>query len=324
MATDIIDLHCDTFGRITDGGPPLGEGEDWSLATDELHFCLSRRPEGVRICQAAAIFIKDELRGKAAQDYFFKAYGVYKRELSANGPQACGLCDLRFIAKRLEEKPMVFFLTVEGGAVLGGDIAFLDTLRECGVRMMTLTWNGANELCGGIVSGGGFTPFGRAAVARMEELGMAVDVSHLSDEGFWELCEFAVQPFLASHSNSRSVCGHRRNLTDDMFREIVRRGGVVGLNYSVHFIVDGGATADFNDLARHIHHFLELGGENSIALGSDFDGTDLPPYLSGLEKLDTLKNNLLRNGIGEAIAEKILFGNANRFLSSIHRETVKA
>jgi membrane dipeptidase len=183
--------------------------------------------------------------------------------------------------------------------------------------MMTLTWNAANEIAGGADTDEGFTAFGREVVRRMEQLGMAVDVSHLSDRAFWELCEFAEKPFVASHSNARAVCGHRRNLTDDMFKEIVRRGGVVGLNYSVNFLVNGGEGAGIDDLLRHAHHFLELGGSETLALGSDFDGTDIPPEFDRLDKLDFLINAFDRSGIPPATVDAILFHNANRYLSSL-------
>jgi membrane dipeptidase len=182
--------------------------------------------------------------------------------------------------------------------------------------MMTLTWNDANEICGGCGVGGKFTPFGKQVDARMEALNMSVDVSHIADESFWELCEFAEKPFCASHSNARGICDHRRNLTDGMFREIARRGGVVGLNYYTHFIKDGGETESIEDLLRHLYRFLELGGEDNVALGSDFDGADLPPYLCGIEKLGGLKEEIIRFGISEGVADKVLYGNAYRYLTS--------
>jgi len=224
---------------------------------------------------------------------------------------------LRLISEQLEEKPIALFLTVEGGSVLGGDILWVDKLHGMGVKMMTLTWNGENGLCGGVGSDKGFTAFGRQAVSRMEMLGMAVDVSHLNDTSFWQLCEFAEKPFCASHSNSRSVCSHPRNLTDGQFREIVRRGGVVGLNYHRGFVADGGNTNTIDDLLRHLYHFLELGGEDAIALGSDFDGAKMPDYLDGIDKLPFLIDALERSGLSKPVADKVLFGNAARYLANL-------
>jgi membrane dipeptidase len=225
--------------------------------------------------------------------------------------------DTAAIETALDATPFATILTVEGGSALAGKLENVDRLYELGVRMMGLTWNATNEIAGGADTDEGFTPFGREVVQRMEQLGMAVDVSHLSDRAFWELCEFAEKPFLASHSNSRAVCCHRRNLTDDMFREIVRRGGIVGLNYSVNFLKDGGVGASFDDLLRHTYHFLELGGGETLSLGSDFDGTDIPTEFDRLDKLDFLIDAFDRSGIPPATVEAILFENANRYLSNI-------
>lgn len=309
MNTKIIDLHCDSVGRCY--------SENLSLISDVMHLNLNRLPDGLRVCQAAAIFIPDEHRGKAAQDYFLAAYQVFLRELESHSDRLQVLSGFDKIDEALAEKPFAFFLTVEGGSVLAGDIAWVDKLYQLGVRMLTLTWNAANEICGGVYSEEGFTDFGRQAVARMEQLGMAVDASHLNDKSFWELCEFAQKPFLASHSNSRTVCGHPRNLTDDMFRGIVRRGGVVGLNYFREFIAKDGKTDSMDDLLCHLHHFLELGGENTVALGSDFDGADLPDYLDGIVKIPALIDAMYQSGLSQTVVEKICFGNAQRYLSSL-------
>lgn len=308
----IIDLHCDTITRCHD--------KEMTLDDPCLHFQTARIPKSLRVGQAAAIFVPDRLRGKEAQDYFLSALSFYQQETSRKRDELAVITDPFGLPEALEEKQTAFFLTVEGGAALGGQLDWVDRLWESGVRMMTLTWNGANELAGGFASGGGFTDFGRQAVSRMEELGMAVDVSHLSDEAFWELCDFAQQPFAASHSNARAVCDHPRNLTDEMFREIVARKGIVGLNYYVQFIQSEGKTSSLDDLLRHIHHFLELGGEDVIALGSDFDGADVPTYLSGVWDLEHLIRGMERSGLTDAVIQKILFDNAYRYLTSIWKK----
>jgi len=309
MDTKIIDLHCDSIDRCAELG--------LSLNSSELHFNIDKRPQNLRICQAAAIFIHSKLKGEQAQAHFLKAYEVYRQQEKAFQNHMMALSDLRRISQSLDEKPVALFLTVEGGSVLGGDIRWVDKLHQMGVKMMTLTWNGENELCGGVGSEKDFTPFGRQAVARMEELGMAVDVSHLNDASFWQLCEFAGRPFCASHSNSRAICSHPRNLTDGQFKEIAARGGGVGLNYHRWFITDSGESKTIDDLLRHLHHFLELGGEDTVALGSDFDGADLPEYLNGIEKLPMLIDALERSGISKTVVDKVLFGNAARYLGAV-------
>ncbi|MGI6403214.1 MAG: dipeptidase [Oscillospiraceae bacterium] len=303
----LLDLHCDTVTRCLEEG--------WNLDHPDLHLSLSRLPKSIKLCQAAAIYIPDKYRGKEAQDYFTRAYHLYRAECTCKQHDLLPLQAFH----ALPEAQTTFFLTVEGGAALGGDLAWVDKLWELGVRMMTLTWNGANEIAGGAISGGGFTPFGRQVVARMEELGMAVDVSHLSDEGFWQLCEFATAPFCASHSNARALCGHPRNLTDEMLQEIIRRGGVVGINYCRTFLTPEGKGANINAVVRHIHHMLDLGGEDAVALGSDFDGTDLPDDLQGVQDLEPLIQALIQSGLSDKIVGKLLFENAWTYLKGLQK-----
>jgi membrane dipeptidase len=284
----IIDLHCDTLTKAYD--------KSWRLDNPRLHFSPGKLSPDWNWTQFMAVFINDKLRGRAAREYFDRVYEFYQKScMGGDWPSA-----------------LKTVLTVEGGAVLEGDPANVENLCAAGVRMLTLTWNGANELCGGVLSGGGFTDMGREAVRRMETCGMTADVSHISDEGFFELCDFAEKPFVASHSNARKICAHPRNLTDDMFREIIARGGLVGLNYYDKFIIDGGGSTKIDDLLRHVHHFLELGGEDIIALGSDFDGADMPEYLSGADKIETLIGALRCSGISEAVVNKILSRNVIR------------
>ena len=128
--------------------------------------------------------------------------------------------------------------------------------------MLTLTWNGENPLGSGHATDHGLSPPGREAVPRLEEAGILIDVSHLNDPGFYQLLDLVHRPFVASHSNARSVCGHRRNLTDWQIREMAARGCLIGLNYYSPFLRSDGCPAGLDDLYRHAAHFLDLGAEN--------------------------------------------------------------
>lgn len=303
---NVIDLHCDSLS--------VCHQRKTGLLDECLQLSPARLPDNLRLCQAMAVFMPDDLRGNDAVSYFDSVYKLYQEQLIQLELIAKPVESFGMITQNLDYTQFSAFLTVEGGSVLAGDIARVEKLRRLGVRMMTLTWNAENELCGGAATDLGFTGFGRAAVAEMERVGMIVDCSHISDRGFWELCEFAEKPFVASHSNLRSVCGHRRNLTDDMFREISRRGGVVGLNYYRGFIREDGEHGSAGDLLRHVHRFLEIGGEKTLALGSDFDGADMPDYISGVEKLGELLESFERSGVPPDIVDAIAFGNAERYL----------
>lgn len=305
----IIDLHCDTLTECYK--------RRVGLRNSELHFSLDKLPEGYRLCQAMAVFMPDEYRGVDAEQYFDSVAAVLARELQKHGDEVCLVGNTAHIGHELDCRRFALMLTVEGGSALAGKLESLYKLHKLGVKMITLTWNAANEICGGAATDLGFTNFGRQVVAEMERLGIAVDVSHLSDRGFWELCDLTAKPFLASHSNARAICPHRRNLTDDMFRIIVKRGGVVGLNYYKAFIIDGGNTTSVEDLLRHLHHFLALGGEDIVALGSDFDGADLPDYINGLDKIGFLCEAMEKSGIPAKVVDKILFENAQRYFVNL-------
>ncbi len=165
-------------------------------------------------------------------------------------------------------------LSLEGAELIDCDLNRLQHLREDGFRMSTLTWNHDNALAGCHLGDMGLTSRGKDFVRVAQELGIYIDVSHLSDRAFFDLLDVTAKPIVASHSNCRTLCSHSRNLTDDQLRQIAQTGGTVGLNLYVPFV---GENADFSDLRRHLEHMLHLCGENHVALGGDLDGCDLLP-----------------------------------------------
>jgi membrane dipeptidase len=208
-------------------------------------------------------------------------------------------------------------LSVEGAHVLDCSLERLGEAAAQGVRLLNLTWNNANILSGSCAedSERGLSRQGHAYVSACEQLGIVVDVSHLSDAGFWDLAGIASKPIVASHSNSRAIHPHARNLTDEQFVAIARSGGVVGINLYSDFV--GGH--DMPALLRHILHFLTLeGGEHAIGIGTDYDGGITA--IEGLEKvggLQTLYDALLAAGIGEDLADAIFYRNWARVLPAI-------
>ena len=207
-------------------------------------------------------------------------------------------------------------LGIEGGEGAEGSLHRLEELFGEGVRLMTLTWNHKNEISGtAFEKSGGLTPFGKKAVLKMQELHMMVDVSHLSDEGFYDVAEITSKPFIASHSNSRTVCPHFRNLTDDQFKVLINRGGVAGINLCPDFL---GADPSVDSVVRHIEHFASLGGENNIGIGADFDGIDsLPRGISGTEDLYKVFDRLLSLNYSQEQVDKIAFSNMYRVFSEV-------
>ena len=180
------------------------------------------------------------------------------------------------------------FLGIEGMAALNGDVDGIDRCYEAGVRLGMLTWNEENDFAAGAEGDPKkrLTPAGRAAVRRMEALGMVVDVSHLNDGGFWDVMDLAAGPVIASHSDCRALCGVRRNLTDDQLRAIRDTGGVVGLNVHHKFIHPDPAEQTAETLARHAAHMAEVMGVEHVGCGFDFCEFMGPPDNDGAAGLE--------------------------------------
>ena len=222
------------------------------------------------------------------------------------------------------KKGVNVILGIEGGEALGRELGRVEAFYKRGVRLITLTWNHpyaisdtcvqtADRLNGEADYAGGLTHFGRDVLREMNRLGIVADVSHLSDKGFYDVAEIAEKPFIASHSNSRALCPHPRNLTDDMFRLLIKKGGVTGINFYHSFLRADGGAASIDDILRHIEHFMALGGQKNVGIGTDFDGIDYPPEeIAGTRELGKLCDALLRINYPETLVRDIMAGNMER------------
>ncbi len=300
---DLFDLHCDTITKCADNGESLYDGN--------LDFNLKKAQVFNRRCQTLAAFIPDSCRGKAASDYYKILRDSLYNQLSLNKNNATLCLNRNGVIDAVSKGKQAVVFSVESAAALGGSIENVEALYNDGVRIMSLTWNGDNELASGTNgSGGGITDFGKSVICEMQRLGIIVDVSHLNDRGFDELYDMGVTPIIATHSNLRSVKNHPRNLTDSQIEKIVSTGGVVGINFYTDFLGD----KPFESAFRHIYRMLSLGGENTIAIGSDFDGADFDCRLNSVEKVAALAEYLLSGGISDRTVKKIMFNNALRVL----------
>lgn len=331
----LVDLHCDTLTALfPEDGPLLDSLRDPARrgrATARLaervrpantldcpgrHFSLSAIPKGLRWCQCCAIFVPDGLPPEKAAAYYGLHRRSFDRQMEALSCKVLPCRTAADIERAWAAGKAAAILTVENGSALAGRLDRVETLARDGVRMVTLTWNGENELGSGHTTDHGLSPFGREAVRELERAGILIDVSHLNDAGFADLLDVAEKPFVASHSNARSVCPHRRNLTDGQIRELVGRGCLIGLNFYSAFLRPDGCPAALDDLRRHVEHFLELGAQGSLALGSDADGADLPPCLDSPGAIAGLYRRFLDWGLSPALAEGILWKNALDFFQS--------
>ena len=167
--------------------------------------------------------------------------------------------------------------------------------------------------------GQGLTAFGLQAVERMNELGMMIDVSHLSDGGFLDCVKYSKAPVCASHSNARALCGHPRNLTDDMIKALGETGGVAGLNFYPAFLRED-EKAVLDDIALHAVHMTNAGGEDVVAVGTDFDGFDNAPrshWIGHVRDMEKVWDAMQKRGITERMLDKIMSGNALRYIRDV-------
>lgn len=303
-----FDLHCDTMTECLEKGK--------ELCKNDLHIDLERAKktfDGYVQCYAA--WIPDSLHGDAA----FRRFCEIAEKLCAEEQKNCALlerCRAEGDLCRAETNGKFgAVLTVENGSALGGKLENIQELKKRGVRMMTLTWNGENEIGRGVRSEGviGLSDFGRQAVPELEQNGIVVDISHASPELFYDVAAIARKPFVASHSNAQKICSHPRNLTDEQFEAIRRSGGLVGLNFYEAFLNDKPEQASMQDVLRHAEYFLSLGGEDVLAVGGDLDGSTLPGDMPGIEALGSLYELFLRENYSESLVRKIFYENAVNF-----------
>lgn len=288
-----FDLHCDTIGECF--------LQNKALRKNDLHLDIERGAYLEEHRQFLAVWMPDEYRGEDAFRYFLKVYDRFKSETQRNA----------------DIKSFVPLLSVEGGSVLGGDLKNVEELSKRDVKLLTLTWNGENELAGGAYSEAGLSDFGRAAVAALERSGITVDVSHLNRKSFFEVASVAEKPFIASHSNADIVNkdeGRKRNLDDEQIKIIRDCGGIVGLNFYEEFLDDEKAFG-VEALLRQIDYFSHLSSEKVLAIGTDFDGCTVRDELCGIEKIGEIKEKLILRGVGKTLADDIFFNNANRFFN---------
>lgn len=306
----IIDGHCDTLTNLLD--------RSLNIDCDENHINLDRLIAGNVGIQFFAAWIGPR----------FKYGSPLKRALRLIDTYNQMICNaahiLRPILKyehieSIKDNQIGTILTVEGGEVLEGELSNLRILYKLGVRLMTLTWNYRNEIADGVMetsAQGGLSLFGVDVVKEMNRLGMIIDVSHLSEKGFWDVISLSRDPIIASHSNAAALCNHPRNLSDDQIKAIHDKGGIIGINFYPIFLSRNKASID--DIIKHIEYIAGLTTIDVVGFGSDFDGIDmLPVGVEGPQSYPVIIERLLRLNYKEEDIRKIMYKNYLRILKAI-------
>ena len=324
MEMRFIDTHCDTMGECI----ARSEGKV-TLQNNPGHINMEKLIKGGAMAEFFAIFIPthDSGAGKGVTlppyDYFQFVYKAYLKELEANKDVLAPACNYDDIMANKAAGKVSSVLTVEDGVPLEGKMERLEEFYQKGVRLISFTWNYENSL--GFpnskdpeIMNRGLKQFGLDCIARMNELGMLVDVSHLSDGGFWDVVKHSKKPFIASHSCCRALCNHTRNLTDEMLHALGEKGGVVGINFASQFLNEGAEYTDIQSVVRHMLHIRDKAGLDALGFGSDFDGItstlEFKDYTGLPLIVDALKPHFTDDEI-----DKICSGNMLRLI----RDTLK-
>lgn len=300
MNYPVFDAHCDTAFELYRRNQLLG--------ANDCHISLDRMERQPGSAQFFAFWTADARNGQTQSELYRAMYDELMRQLLLFGDRIA-LCRNAADAKAAAaEGRTAAFLSIEGAEAIDCDPQQLETAYADGIRMITLTWNGANALAGSHKTGGGLTSRGREFVREAQRLGILIDVSHLSEEAFWDLADITQGPIVASHSNSAAVWPHSRNLTDDQFLEIVKTGGVAGVNLYTAFL--GPEPVSPEIVGRHIMHFIELCGEGHLCMGGDLDGCDsLPVGMTGIDDYSLLIPVLHELGLSEQAIRDIMYNN---------------
>ena len=304
MNFPVFDLHCDTVSEIT--------RKKLNLRSNQLHIDLERGKTLPGYAQCFGFWSTTDLplpKGMKIEEIFWCQVSYLQDAIDKNKDlirQARTGDDVR---KNLADGLMSAIFTIEGPANIDFDPGKLQKLHNLGFRISSLGWNEQNCLTGSQQTGGGLTKRGREYVKECQRLGILVDVSHISDEAFWQIMDITEKPVIATHSNSRSVCDVGRNLTDDMFKAICATGGVAGFNMFPAFI---GEHATLDAACDHVLHFLELDPDGKhIALGGDLDGIpDTPEGFAGVQDYPKFADALINRGVDEATVMNIFWNNA--------------
>jgi len=315
----VFDGHCDTILEV------MNHKRTLEKKSTSGHLDIPRMKEGGIDVQFFAVFIEDIYKPDRSLKRTLQLIDCFYKEIEKNQNDIADDISLVTNYNQIEEVnragKIAAILSIEGGEALEGDLGVLRILYKLGVRLLTLTWNQRNRIADGIGesrTGSGLTEFGLKVIDEMNDLGMIIDVSHLSETGFWDVFKRSKTPIVASHSNCYALCPHLRNLKDEQIKALADKEGVIGITFVPNFLTQEKRKTTVKDVVKHIDYLVEKVGVDYVGLGSDFDGTgDLPLGLEGVDKIPNLTEELLDRGYKEREIEKILGGNFLRAFKEI-------
>ena len=251
-----VDLHCDTIAMKI----ALSNGEK-CLAKNDGHIDIEKLKKGGCLAQFFAIFVPIQQAAEkygikeGSYEFFNMAYKVYLEEMEKNKDSIAPAMDFEDIMKNKAEGKMSSILTIEEGDPVQGKMERIKEFYDKGVRLITYTWNFEN--CFGYPNSDdpeimkkGLKQFGIDATAYMNELGILIDVSHLSEGGFYDVAKYSKNPFVASHSCARNIGSHKRNLWDEQLKVLGETGSIVGVNFASAFLRDGSEYSTIDDVVK--------------------------------------------------------------------------
>lgn len=318
----IIDMHCDTIAWMLEV-----DREDADLYSNEFNIDIEKMRKSDYMAQffAAFVYLEKALDMAEADKGYEKALkiiGMLEEKISKYPEYITKVTDYESLLAARSAGKIAAIQTVEEAGIIGNDISRINALYERGVRLMTLTWNFENTLGypnaeDPVLHMRGLKPFGIEVVERMNDLGIIVDVSHLSEGGFYDVAKCSKKPFVASHSNARAVCGHRRNLTDDMLRTLAEHGGVTGINFYPLFLGEEADAGSVDSMIRHIKHIENTAGLDVLSVGTDFDGFQGNAEIKDAKEMYLLVNGLEKAGYKAGQIDKILYQNVQRVIKDV-------
>lgn len=320
---NLIDMHCDTISELLVQNLP-----DQDLKRNRLKVDLEKMKKAGSTAQFFACFVcMEEFLGKSryeqAYEYVRRMSSYLKKQVWMYPEDLAFAGDGKKLEENQREGKISAFLTLEEGGVINGDLSRIQGLYDMGIRLITLTWNYENCIgypnsSDGSTMKKGLKQFGILVVEEMNRKGMIIDVSHLSEGGFWDVIKYSKTSPVASHSNAREVCNHPRNLSDDQIRALADKGGIAGLNFYQKFLGKSDSCR-IEDMVAHARHMFQKGGEDFVAIGTDFDGFGgaREMEIENIGQMSRLYEALKKSGFTEREVDKIWYGNAKRVIDAV-------